>query len=123
MALTRKTPLKRKPWHPRRTKLKSSAPLKAISNKRAKQNDEYKRVKAAWINQRERENRMGCDGCAMYRGSELHHRRGRIGRLLTFTPEFRWLCRDCHNAVHEHPAWARECGLLAPSSEWNVFPG
>ncbi len=123
MALTRKTPLKRKtPWHPRRTKLKSSAPIKAVSNKRAKQNDEYRRVKAAWIRQRQRENRMACDGCGQNRGSELHHFRGRIGANLYDLRFFKWLCNPCHTAVHEHPAWARANGLLAPSSEWNVVP-
>lgn len=123
MSLTRKTPLKRKtPWHPRRKKLTNSAPIKAVANKRAGQLREYYKVKAAWLHQRERENRLGCDACGQARGTETHHTRGRVASLLYDVRFFLLLCRDCHAHVHDHPAWARERGLLAPSSEWNVVP-
>lgn len=121
--LTRKTPLKRKtPWHPRRTKLTNSAPIKAVSNKRAGQLREYFKVKKAWKDKRQREGRMKCDSCGLVRGTETHHSRGRNGALLFDVRFFLLLCHSCHEHVHAHPAWARERGLLAPSSEWNVVP-
>jgi hypothetical protein len=54
--------------------------------------------------------------------TEVHHRRGRVGRLLSYSPEFIPSCRPCREWPHSLPKDARRLGLLAPPDEWNVFP-
>lgn len=55
--------------------------------------------------------------------TEIHHVRGRIGRLLCWLPGFRAFCNSCRNWPHDHPSKARELGLLSPASLWNIYPG
>jgi len=55
--------------------------------------------------------------------AQLHHSRGRIGRL--YLDERFWIgvCAPCHAWIHEEaPNEARELGLLASVAEWNTFP-
>lgn len=40
---------------------------------------------------------------------DAHHIRGRAGKLIL---EYVYLCRSCHEFVHENPNKAREMGLL-----------
>lgn len=55
--------------------------------------------------------------------TEIHHARGRIGRLLNDERFFVASCRECREWPHEHPREAREMGVLAEATDWNVFPG
>lgn len=50
----------------------------------------------------------GCSGAA----TDVHHRKGRIGKLLL--DEKYWLpcCRSCHTYIHNNPSEARQRGLL-----------
>lgn len=57
------------------------------------------------------------------RAREVHHYRGRIGRLLCDVRFFIATCRACREWPHENTVEARALELLAPGSEWNVFPG
>lgn len=57
------------------------------------------------------------------RATEVHHFRGRIGRLLTDTRFFIPSCRAHRDFPHAEPALARSLGLLASPVEWNVYPG
>lgn len=54
--------------------------------------------------------------------TEVHHQRGRIGRLLRDQRFWIPSCRGCREVPHENPAWAREVGLLAEVADWNVYP-
>lgn len=54
--------------------------------------------------------------------TEVHHQRGRNGRLLTDTRFWIPSCYYCRLWPHENPALARQLGLLSSASEWNVFP-
>jgi len=63
-----------------------------------------------------------CLGETPRASTEVHHSRGRIGRLLRYQPFWIPSCRPCREIPHNRPAWAREVGLLCPASEWNVFP-
>jgi hypothetical protein len=54
---------------------------------------------------------------------EVHHFRGRIGRLLCWVPGFRASCFPCRSWPHDNPTKARAWGLLAPAALWNVYPG
>lgn len=54
--------------------------------------------------------------------TDVHHQRGKVGRLLCDTRFFLPVCRGCHDWIHQHPNRARELGLIAPASEWEVYP-
>ena len=60
-----------------------------------------------------------CECCARRKASDVHHIRGRAGRLLN---ERRWwmlVCRRCHDWIHGHVAEARERGWLCERGKWN----
>ena len=42
----------------------------------------------------------------------VHHKAGRIGKMLNDTEQWMALCFLCHRRVHDHGAWAREMGYL-----------
>lgn len=42
---------------------------------------------------------------------EIHHKKGRIGKLLNDRKYFLSVCRNCHNWIEEHVTEAKERGL------------
>jgi hypothetical protein len=52
--------------------------------------------------------------------TEIHHSRGRIGRLLLMEEHWVALDRCCHNWVGDNPVEAREAGLLCELGQWNT---
>lgn len=54
--------------------------------------------------------------------TEVHHSRGRIGRLLLDQRFWVPSCRPCREIPHNRPNWAREMGLLASATDWNTVP-
>lgn len=54
--------------------------------------------------------------------SEVHHLRGRNGRLLCDTRFFAPSCRAHREFPHQNPALARELGLLSSPADWGVYP-
>ena len=58
----------------------------------------------------------------VYRATEVHHRNGRIGRLLCHTPLFIPSCYDCREWPHVNIADARALGYAGGPGAWNVFP-
>ena len=48
----------------------------------------------------------GCKGLA----TEVHHKKGRIGKLLTEISYFLGVCRECHSKIELEPIWAKENG-------------
>jgi hypothetical protein len=54
--------------------------------------------------------------------AQVHHRRGRIGRLLRDQRFWTAVCAECHEWIHGNPNEARKIGLIVPVAEWNVFP-
>lgn len=51
-----------------------------------------------------------CQWCGR-QATEVHHKAGRVGLLLTDVSRWAALCREDHQYVTEHPAWAFEVGL------------
>ena len=80
-------------------------PIKARSLKRARQEREYARLRAEFM-----ADHPVCAHC-LGPSQECHHRRGRVGPLLTDVRYFTALCASCHRLVGERPAWAVEVGL------------
>ena len=72
--------------------------------KRAKQERLYARMRVEFL-----EANPQCEMCG-HRAQQVHHRKGRVGALLT-DPEF-WapVCARCHDAITNHPHWAIESG-------------
>ena len=81
--------------------------LKPISNKRRTQLRDYYILRKDFL----RQNPV-CEICKRNKPWDVHHQKGRNGRLLL--NDFYWLavCRGCHDLIHEHPAWAREQGYI-----------
>ena len=135
--LQRKTPLKRKPLsalHPEKrqqvieAKAKPRKPLKKISKSQRRRLAEYYPIQSAFL----RANPM-CLCCEIRRNhgenilqqpaTEVHHKRGRVGALLTDTRFFIPTCYQCgRNWIHNNPTRARQLNLLSSAVEWNTVP-
>lgn len=127
---------------------KKSKPLKKVGKSRAKQHSEYRSIQKSFLEknpycelclgrtlgaslQQAREILRGdrplfvieASGGSVNPATEVHHRNGRIGRLLCYEPFFIASCRRCREWPHEIALkTARDLGFIAPASEWNVFP-
>ena len=79
--------------------------------KRARQEREYAKLRVGYL-----ERHCLCQAklsvCTGY-ATEIHHKAGRIGELLTNTEHFCPICRNCHDYVTNRmsAAEARERGL------------
>ena len=52
--------------------------------------------------------------------AEIHHRRGRVGPLLTDKRYWSAVCRRAHDFIGRHPEIARKAGLLCEKGQWNT---
>lgn len=67
---------------------------------------EYLKVKKEYMKEHQNCEFEGCKK----RANDLHHKRGRVGDLLTDKRYFLSLCRDHHNWVGLHPVESMERG-------------
>lgn len=81
-------------------------PIKKVSKKRSKENAEYLRVREAFLDSLIFCEVDSCKNLAM----EVHHKSGRIGKLLTDIDNFLGVCRECHNKIELNPQWAKKQG-------------
>lgn len=119
----KKTPIKRK------TPLRrASKPMRRVSKRRAGENREYSIVRMRYLMEH-----PWCEACKKVRpimsaafgpgaSTEIHHFRGKLHRLLNDSRFFLAVCRECHDFIHDNGYAARRLGLLAPISEFNVYP-
>jgi hypothetical protein len=98
-------------------KSKPKRPIRRISRKRMRSQIIYRRRKQGFMAKHPR-----CQCCKRALSEDLHHKRGRIGRLLTDERFWMAVCRPCHDRIHRHPAEAVERGYLAGPGEWNTLP-
>lgn len=86
------------------------SPIKRESAKRGVENREYTRRRGAYM-----EDHPVCEaqkpGCT-HNSSELHHKAGRIGRLLINIKYFMACCNNCHSHIHAHPEESYKVGHL-----------
>jgi len=80
--------------------------INRVSKKRAKENREYLKVRKVFL-----ESLIYCQvkGCKEL-ATEVHHKKGRIGKLLTDISYFLGVCRECHSKIELEPLWAKENG-------------
>lgn len=103
--------------------------MRRSSKSREKKMAQYYRVRSEFLANPENQQCAVCrilkalnEVPAIQRATEVHHMRGRIGRLLTWEPGFCPTCRDHREWPHQNPRRARDYGLLAEMRDWNVFP-
>jgi len=81
--------------------------IKPLSDKRKKQNAEYKIVRDQYLI----ENPV-CVRCPA-KATEVHHANGRRGKRLIDVDYFVEVCRTCHRWIHDNPKEAKENGWFA----------
>lgn len=104
--------------------------LKRQSKGLKAQTAKYRKVSAVFLSQPENKWCLCCDlrreklgeNIIRNQATEIHHHRGRIGRLLCWVPGFRPFCHRCRSYPHSYPKLARQLNLLASPTLWNVFP-
>lgn len=99
-------------------------PLKKQSRARAREMRIYHEERRDWLALPEH---AACAICLCLGQSprpatEVHHSRGRVGRLLRDQRFWVASCRSCRDVPHERPNWAREVGILSSAADWNTFP-
>lgn len=92
-------------------KFKKRKPINRISNKGRLRNDEYRKSRKNFLS-----SHCCCEvklpGCTVpnssYEGDklEVHHKKGRIGDLLTDQRYFLAVCSSCHRYLEDHPEFA-----------------
>lgn len=78
--------------------------IKPRSNKRAGEEREYARRRKKYLLMH-----PDCERCGKP-ATEIHHRAGRIGKLLINVMYFMAVCPDCHHWIEEHPIESKEKG-------------
>lgn len=83
--------------------------IRKVSAKKASLNAKYKRIRDSWI-----VDHTVCmarlKGC-QYHATDVHHKAGKVGDLLTDTDHWLPVCRKCHTWITEHSREAIELGL------------
>jgi len=84
-------------------------PISPRSSKRAKEEVLYSTMRVIFLKQHStcQANVLGCANKA----TEIHHKVGRIGKLLLDTTQWLAICRTCHQWVENNPTDAKELGL------------
>lgn len=80
--------------------------IRARSKKRARQEREYVKLRKIYLFTHPVCEVAGC-GCE---STEIHHKKGRVGDLLTDERFFLAVCRAHHVYIELHPALAKEHG-------------
>lgn len=75
-------------------------------SKRDEQAKYYKKLAAAFL----KAHPLCACGCGR-KSAEVHHMRGRVGKLLTDVTYFKAVSRTCHRRIENTPALAKLLGL------------
>lgn len=97
----------------KRTPLKKKAyKIPPRSEKRAAQEKAYNLFIRLWLVGKK------CPMCGKD-ATQVHHKKGRIGKLLLDVRFFLPVTQDCHQYIEEHPEWAKEQGYSLSRLEDN----
>lgn len=80
--------------------------IRRRSKKRAKQEREYLKLRDWYLSRQPTCEVKGCN-C---QSTEIHHKKGRVGDLLTDIRFFLAVCWVCHVYIETQPLWAKERG-------------
>jgi len=97
-------------------------PLRKVSTKRALELKEYSKLRKAylvdhpycevWLREHATEclKTAGINGCP--EATDIHHRKGRVGKMLLDTQYWLAVSREMHDNIHRNPKWAYAKGYL-----------
>lgn len=80
--------------------------IRKLSKKRAIQNKEYLELRLEYLTEHQFCEIEECSNEA----TTIHHKKGRIGNLLTDTSNFLGVCMPCHTKIELNPIWAKKQG-------------
>lgn len=80
------------------------SPINKVSKTRGKALREYAKVRKEYL-----EVYYVCAVCGFY-AKEIHHKKGRVGKLLCDSKLFLSVCSSCHKTITDNPKWATEKG-------------
>lgn len=89
--------------------------IRRVSIKKAADLKEYYALRSRFL-----ENVDLCEICHTDRPVEIHHRRGRVGPLLTDLRHLMATCKKCHQWLHENIEEARTLGYICEKGLWNT---
>lgn len=89
--------------------------IPAISKARYARMKEYGKLRKEFL----ATNKL-CARCGK-KATDIHHTRGRVGRLLCMSAHWISVCRQCHQWIGENPNEARAEGLLCELGKWNTL--
>jgi 5-methylcytosine-specific restriction endonuclease McrA len=81
--------------------------IKFRSDKRAVQEKEYKVLRDQFL-----EDNPTCQACHFKQADQVHHKAGRIGKLLTDVDYFMACCGTCHQFIEMNPSAALKMGWI-----------
>lgn len=83
---------------------RSKKRIKKVSKSRSKELSVYDRERIRYMN-----SHAFCEVCGK-RATDIHHKKGRVGKLLTDKRYFLAVCRECHSRIETDPQWAKDKG-------------
>lgn len=92
--------------------MKPNKPRKPINKKSSKQkvnDDLYLKLRKIFL--KKPENKL-CAVCKKTEATEVHHKAGRIGRLLLYVAYWLPVCYDCHTWIHANPKISYKRGFM-----------
>jgi hypothetical protein len=97
--------------------MKPRKPVNPISAKRRREMKEYAKLRKTFL-----KDNPQCAVFANQKSTDVHHLRGRAGKLY-LCPDY-WLpvCRAAHHKINENPQWARDNNYLCAKGEWGKQP-
>ena len=98
---------------PFETRWKRTKPVRPMSEKRQKEMKEYMKLRRKFL----KENPI-CQCECDRKSVDVHHTRGRAGKMLNLTQFWLAVCRQHHDWVHLNPDQARRLGYTAPVGKW-----
>lgn len=81
-------------------------PIEKRSKKGKKDDQEYTKIKREFLIANPRCQVEKCNHVS----EDVHHKRGRVGKLLTDVRYFLAVCRKHHKIIEDNPLWAKENG-------------
>lgn len=82
--------------------------MRPLSPKRARQMRLYYKLRRDFLTLT-----PSCARCG-WPATQVHHKRGRVGELLTEVQHFLAVCDGCHRIITDNPTWAVQHGYSLP---------
>lgn len=90
-------------------KSENKKPIPQVSKKEQGRKREYKKGRDKYLLEHP-VCEMRLDNCKI-KATQVHHKKGRVGKLLTEEAHFIAACENCHRTVEDNPGMAKKLGL------------